>query len=454
MSLARYPEYKVSGVGWLGDVPEHWGLKRIKYVIRKLDQGWSPQCENFPAADGEWAVLKVGCVNGGVFNPDENKALPPDLLAIPELSIRAGDVLISRANTRELVGSAAVARNNFPRHLLCDKLYRLETNSNLCLPEYLASYLCTPPARAEIELAATGASSSMVNIGQATVTGMLMAIPDPSEQSLIMTFLSRENSKIDALVEEQRRLIELLKEKRQAVISHAVTKGLNPAASMKDSGVEWLGKVPEHWNITPIGHFCSRISYGFTNPMPTTDDGPYMLTANDVDYGEVKYETARRTSLDAYLNELTDKSRPRRGDILITKDGTLGRVAVHDGRDACINQSVAALRVNPNVMCSHFLAVGLLGSLYQSRMLFDAGGTTIKHIYISRLAKMPLAYPPISEQQAILTLLADSLAKLNTLIAEGNRAIDLLQERRTALISAAVTGKIDVRGLVAEESVA
>ena len=111
---------------------------------------------------------------------------------------------------------------------------------------------------------------------------------------------------------------------------------------MKDSGVDWLGDVPEHWLVTPIGHLCEVLSYGFTNPMPTSEDGPYMLTANDVDYGKVNYETARRTSMEAYRNDITEKSRPKKGDVLITKDGTLGRVAIHEGQEACINQSVAA----------------------------------------------------------------------------------------------------------------
>ncbi|WP_145269301.1 restriction endonuclease subunit S [Tautonia plasticadhaerens] len=259
-------------------------------------------------------------------------------------------------------------------------------------------------------------------------------------------------AKIDALVGEQRRLIELLKEKRQAVISHAVTKGLNPHAPMKPSGIEWLGDVPAHWSVTPVSHLCEQVTYGFTNPMPTTEEGPYLLTANDVDYGRVKYETARKTSYEAYRNDLTDKSRPKEGDVLITKDGTLGRVAVHDGRECCINQSVAKLNPKPELILPRFMATCLLGGIYQERMLFDAGGTTIKHIYISRLSKMPVCYPPLPEQKFLLSHLDNELARLDSLCSEGQRAIDLLLERRTALISAAVTGKIDVRGLAESEA--
>jgi type I restriction enzyme S subunit len=214
---------KDSGIEWLGEVPSHWDVKRIKYVIRKLEQGWSPQCENFPAEDGEWAVLKVGCVNGGNFNPDENKALPLELTPIPELGICVGDVLISRANTRELAGSTAMAKSDYPRLLLCDKLYRLRLRIEACLPEYLTMFLSTPSARGEIELSATGASSSMVNIGQSTITEMLMPLPPIGEQERIATFVNDETGKADQLIAEATHAIDLLQERRTALISAAVT---------------------------------------------------------------------------------------------------------------------------------------------------------------------------------------------------------------------------------------
>lgn len=198
-------------------------MKRIKYVIRKLEQGWSPQCENYPAEDGEWAVLKVGCVNGGIFSADENKALPAELSAIPSLSIRAGDVLISRANTRELVGSTAVAKTDFPHHLLCDKLYRLSLESELCTPEYMAMFLGTPHARGEIELAATGATSSMVNIGTVDGDRNLYAASDYWRTTRGCSFIGDETTRLDELTAEANRAISLLQERRTALISAAVT---------------------------------------------------------------------------------------------------------------------------------------------------------------------------------------------------------------------------------------
>ena len=214
---------KDSAIEWLGEVPEHWEAVRIKYILKSLEQGWSPQCENFSAEDSGWGVLKVGCVNGGVFNPDENKALPAAFSPVPELAICVGDVLISRANTRELVGSAAVALADYPNLLLCDKLYRLRLIADLCNPEFLVLYLSTPQARSQLELAASGASSSMLNIGQATVLEMFMPLPTIEEQIQITSYVGNEANKFQDLISEAHHAIALLQERRTALISAAVT---------------------------------------------------------------------------------------------------------------------------------------------------------------------------------------------------------------------------------------
>lgn len=147
-------------------------------------------------------------------------------------------------------------------------------------------------------------------INASELVSIKVVVPPLSEQMAISDFLDRETAKIDALVAEQERLIALLKEKRQAVISHAVTKGLNPDAPMKDSGDKWIGSIPVDWTAVPLGVLCQALSYGFTNPMPVSEDGPFMLTANDIDDGRIAYETARRTTQEAFDAELTPKSRP------------------------------------------------------------------------------------------------------------------------------------------------
>lgn len=215
---------KDSGVAWLGEVPTHWDVERLKRVVLSIEQGWSPQCENFPAEDPEeWGVLKVGCVNGGIFDAKENKKLPPVLAPMPEYSLKAGDLLISRANTKELVGSAAVVPSNFDRLLLCDKLYRLRLARDDCLPDYAAAVIGTREARSQIELAATGASSSMLNIGQSVVLDLPLPLPSVDEQRAIIDFLRSETDRLAELSDGAQHGVALLKERRSALIAAAVT---------------------------------------------------------------------------------------------------------------------------------------------------------------------------------------------------------------------------------------
>jgi type I restriction enzyme, S subunit len=214
--------------------------------------------------------------HGGRFIAEENKALPANLEPNPALAIRRGDVLVSRANTRELVGSVAVASDDFDRLLLCDKLYRLRTDDTRCKPEFLALYLSASAARSVIEAAASGASTSMLNIGQGAIASMQIALPPIVEQRAMLSFLAAETAKIDALVEEQKRLIELLKEKRQAVKSQAVTKGLDPNLPMKDSGLAWLGQVPAHWELGGLTRFIGPVvDYRGRTPTKVDDGGEF-----------------------------------------------------------------------------------------------------------------------------------------------------------------------------------
>ena len=266
---------------------------------------------------------------------------------------------------------------------------------------------------------------------------------------------------MDRLVAKKRELIERLKEMRNALISRTVTRGLPPAAeratglpadpTLKPSGVEWIGEIPKHWTLKRVGDELEFISYGYTNPMPTTNEGPRMVTANDVNNGRVLLETARCTD-QVDFEKLTRKSRPKRRDILVTKDGTLGRVGVVETDHLfCINQSVALLRPKHSAN-EKFISLALQSPPYFDRMVFEAGGTTIKHIYITRLARMPFGAPPREEQAAIAAYLDAETAKLDALVGKVEEAVERLQEYRTALITAAVTGKIDVRSGVAPEA--
>ena len=178
------------------------------------------------------------------------------------------------------------------------------------------------------------------------------------------------------------------------------------------------------WKKVKLDDCLELITYGFTNPMPDTLSGPWKVTAKDINNGRIVFETARHTSQEAFDNDLTDKSRPKKGDILLTKDGTLGRLAIVGDERICINQSVALLRVNNDILSVPYLYYLLSTPLYQAKMLADAGGATIKHIYITRVNQLLIPCPSYDEQCRI----ANILSRYDSLIENYQKQIKLLEE--------------------------
>ncbi len=207
----------------------------LRRLIVGISQGWSPQCEDTPVEDPtrEWAVLKVGCVNGGVFQPAQNKMLPGDIEPRPELALRAGDLLLSRGNTRELVGSAAVVDKNYPTLMLSDLLYRVALDQSMADNQYVALALSTRLARDEIEMSAKGASHSMQKISQGDIRSITIPFRSLEEQAAIVAKANRHTSRANMLIPAAQHVIELLRERRNALITAAVTGRLDPATGVE-----------------------------------------------------------------------------------------------------------------------------------------------------------------------------------------------------------------------------
>ena len=220
---------------WLQSVPTSWRIVKVKHLTLSIDQGISPQCESRPPDEGEWGVLKVGCVNTGDFNPMESKALPPDIEPIENITLLKGDVLVSRANTKNLVGRAAMADKDYPRLMLSDKHYRLQLDQDECLSQYLVFVLTHSAVRSLIEGRATGASASMLNIDRRTIMDLDVPLPPPDVQDEIVREVQKDREALAHLIAHTHDEIALLTELRAATIADAVLGRIDVRTANQDA---------------------------------------------------------------------------------------------------------------------------------------------------------------------------------------------------------------------------
>lgn len=234
-----------SGIELVGKIPEHWEVRRLKHLICSIDQGWSPQSENRQVSDGEWGVLKVGCVNKGLFRPEEHKALPSGVEPRPELEVRNGDLLMSRGNTLDLVGSAAIAFEIKPKLMLSDLLYRLVLRNELVHLRFAAYLLNCRALRRQIELSASGSSDTMPKISQEKIKGLICSLPPLGEQDAVVAYLDLQTSLIDKTIQATELSIKRLCELRSALITAAVIGQIEVETWGRRGNTERLLEVEE-----------------------------------------------------------------------------------------------------------------------------------------------------------------------------------------------------------------
>lgn len=428
MSFPRYPKYKDSGLEWLGEVPEHWEVKRLKRSLRLLTEKAVER--NNPIA--------LENIEGwtGRFIPTESKYEGEGV------AFQAGDILfgklrpyLAKAYRAECSGQAVGDFHVMRPTVTTDSRF---TQYQILNREFIAV----------VDGSTFG--SRMPRASWEFVGGMKVTSPPLDEQVCIAAFLDRETAKIDALVAEQRRLMELLKEKRQAVISHAVTKGLNPGVPMKPSGIEWLGEVPAHWEVKSLRRLIkdgTSITYGIVQAGPDVEGGiPYIRTSDMAGMALPKDGYMRTTpEIDAAYS----RSKVKPNDLVVAIRASLGKgLLVPPFLDGA-NLTQGTARISPNDdLHPRFLLWAFNSNYCQTSILSVAKGTTFLEITLDALRRIRLAVPPPDEQLTIVDHLDQTTSTFETLVAEAQRTVALLQERRTALISAAVTGQIDVRQVV------
>jgi type I restriction enzyme S subunit len=286
----------------------------------------------------------------------------------------------------------------------------------------------------------------MVHVTKGDLGAIKVPVPSAEEQTAIASFLDRETGKIDALIAEQEKLLTLLAEKRQATISQAVTRGLNPHVPMKDSGVPWLGEVPEDWTVCAVKRMTTVITDG-AHISPETDGGIYdFVSTKDVSDSGIDFESSLKTSASSYEYLVRNGCKPKLGDVLFSKDGTIGRtVVVEEEREFVVASSLIIMRPDATLLDGLFLHYLCQSFVVRQQVDGFVKGAGLPRLSIQNLTKVLGVFPSLPEQHGIAQFLEVADNKWSALKTNAERAIALLKERRSAMIAAAVTGKIDVR---------
>lgn len=447
MSFPRYPEYKKSGVEWHNSVPKHWELGPLKHFYQIIG-GSTPKSD----VDAYWngSILWVtpadlSKISGFNLNDSERTITELGLNSCGTYLVPAGSIVLS---TRAPIGTLGIAMQTLCTNQGCKSLIP-KNNQN---SKFLA-YLLRVTTKA---LNIRGRGTTFLELSTDDLGSFQIPVPTLLEQFAIVNFLDQEITKIDSLISEQEKLIELLKEKRQAVISHAVTKGLDPNVKMKDSGVEWLGQIPENWTLPKLKSIAT-FSGGGT---PSRDKLEYWngdipwVSPKDMKTEKIENSEEKITQLGLY--ECSSKLHEIDSVLLVVRSGILKHtipVAINTV-NVSVNQDLKALYFDNSKCLNEYFLRWVQGNNNALLLEWAKQGATVESIEHNYLANTLLPLPPINEQRKIIDYLNKLLFEFNQLISESAQAITLLFERRSALISSAVTGQIDVRNVAITQEAA
>ena len=443
--MKRYPAYRPSGVEWLGEVPEGWEvqyLKRLCHVFpSNVDKHTHP--EEIPVRLCNYTDVYY---NDRIDSSLEFMAASATQDEIDKFALRVGDVIFTKdSETADDIGIAAIVAEELPGVICGYHLSIARPNADVD-GRYVKAFFDSAAAKAHFEVSANGLTR--VGLGQYAIDNLPIPFPPLPEQQAIARFLDREVAKLDDLVAEQRRLIALLAEKRQAVISHAVTRGLNPTAPLKPSGIDWLGDIPEGWEVVRLANVFRDVAE------PGNDDLPILSVS--IHTGVSDDELAEE-DLDRKVTRSDDKSKyvtVRPGDLTYNMmrawQGGFGAVKVMGMVSPAY---VVARPIDAEQVQTEFIELLLRTQNAVSEMKRHSRGVTDfrLRLYWEEFRTISVALPSKAEQVEILKAIEEQTQKFDSLTAAATSAIDLLQERRAALISAAVTGKIDVRHALPEQ---
>jgi type I restriction enzyme S subunit len=443
-----YPAYKPSGVEWIGQVPDHWEVKRLRHVANYTNS-------NVDKKDYEDQDAVSLCNYTDVY---KNEFITPEMpfmrataspSEIDQFTLKKGDVLITKDSEDPTdIGIPALVAQDMPG-VVCGYHLTIIRADNLSTSRLVHRVLMSAPTKAHFFLEAPGITR--YGLGQDAIGDLTVCLPPDVERSLIADRIDKETTRIDALISKKTRFIELLKEKRQALITHAVTKGIDPNVHRRDSGVEWIGEMPEHWELMRLRQVSSFTNSGIDKKSYEGQKQVMLCNYTDVYYNEFitpNMPFMQATASAAEIERFTLKV----GDLIITKDSEdpsdigIPALVVEDAPGVVCGYHLTLIR-SPEVATSRLLHRVLQSTPTQAYFYIESPGITRYGLGQDVIGDLRVCMPPANEIRRIADYIDRETKRIDTMIEKAKSSIDLLKERRSAFITAAVTGQIDYGSL-------
>lgn len=433
--MEKYDNYKDSGIEWIGEIPEHWEVKKVNYCFAQIGSGTTPTAgKSEYYENGEFNWLQTGDLNDNEIFETSKKVTQEALNEYSTLRFYPKNSLVI-AMYGATIGKTGLLRIESTTNQACCVLSKPK-NLNHRFVFYWLNYV-------KPHVISLSYGGGQPNINQEQIRNLKIQCPPPEEQTAIANYLDRKTAEIDELIADKKRLLELYEEEKTAIINQAVTKGINPNAPMKDSGIEWLGDIPEHWEVKRLKYVANIV----LGKMLTSEDKgeyqlkPYLRAANlgwiHVNVEDVKEMWFSERELEKYL--------VKKNDLLVSEGGEVGRTCIwNEELEECyIQNSVHKVTMNGKNDSNYFLQ---LFYLYGKKGAFDliVNRISIAHLTVEKLKEVEFIVPPLEEQHSIVQHIETETERINQKVATTEKLIELLTEYRQALISEVVTGKIKV----------
>ena len=433
--MERYERYKDSGVKWIGEIPGHWGMYKLKYLF-KLNKN-----KNIGNKCNTILSLSYGKIK---IKKDLNEGLTPESYESYQL-LSTGDIVIRSTDLQNDHTSLRTGLVKIEGAITSAYIGLKNLDMSLCDSRFYHYFLHDWDITKAIYNQGKGLRQSL---NWDDIKNMLIPVLDISEQTAIANYLDSTTAKIDEAIAQQQKMIDLLNERKQIIINNAVTKGLNPDAPMKDSGVEWIGEIPEHWEIKKLKHVCQafgRIGFRGYSTTDLVDEGEGCITLSPSHMRDGKMQYGRCTYLSWEKYEESPEIKVFNGDILFVKTGsTYGKSSIVEDLplEATINPQLLVFK---NFTCNNmFLANVLQSTAIKTQVEISVIGGTIPTISQQKILNYVFPFPTEDEQYAIVEYVESKSAPINAAIKAAEKQISLLQERKQIIINDVVTGKVKV----------